>query len=195
MPDSSTSAPSARRCACDIPRGSRRPSTPTCRLTGPVAAPLLSGRVDVLYAAVHADHRHRRRHRRCSPPARQAARTGEEARFEAIPESSYPLTFNIQIRANHTLHIDNRKTATLDGQRRSQLSRHARSAEPDRPHRHRQRRGVHQRQPVQGAAGDDPVLQPEQVRSVFRHHGRDAAARAGPDVQRQRAPDRHERPA
>ena len=83
-------------------------------LTGPVAAPLLSGRVDVLYAAytqtIDTDVGIV-----TFAAGAAAGAPGQEGAFEQIPASSYPLTFNIQIRANHTLHIDNRKTATLVG--------------------------------------------------------------------------------
>ena len=86
-------------------------------LTGPVAAPLLSGRVDVLYAAYTQtiDTDAGIVMFAAGAAGAGAGEPGEEGVFEAIPESSYPLTFNIQIRANHTLHIDNRKTATLTG--------------------------------------------------------------------------------
>ncbi|HKW01150.1 MAG TPA: translocation/assembly module TamB domain-containing protein [Vicinamibacterales bacterium] len=83
-------------------------------LSGPVAAPQLSGRVDVLYAAYTQTIDTDAGIVMLAAGAAGGATT-EEGLFEAIPEASYPLTFNIQIRANHTLHIDNRKTATLVG--------------------------------------------------------------------------------
>jgi autotransporter translocation and assembly factor TamB len=86
-------------------------------LTGPVASPLLAGRVDVLYSSytktIDTDVG-------ITALALGAAGggggvTNEEAGIEAAGEPAYPLSFNIQIRANHTLHIDNRRTATIVG--------------------------------------------------------------------------------
>jgi hypothetical protein len=86
-------------------------------LTGPVTSPLLAGRVDVLYSSytktIDTDVG-------ITALALGAAGggsgvTSEEAGIENAGEPAYPLSFNIQIRANHTLHIDNRKTATIVG--------------------------------------------------------------------------------
>ena len=87
-------------------------------LTGPMSAPFLEGRVDVLYAAytktIETDPG-------IVTLAASAAGGGGGATGEEGPlpgggdEGAFPLSFNIQIRANHTLHIDNHKTATIVG--------------------------------------------------------------------------------
>jgi len=87
-------------------------------LTGPVSAPLLAGRVDVLYAAytktIEADAG--LMSFAAGGVAGGTGVSGEaEVPAEGGAESGYPISFNIQIHANHSLHIDNRKTATIVG--------------------------------------------------------------------------------
>ena len=84
-------------------------------LTGPVASPLLAGRVDVLYSSYTQTIDTDVGITALAIGAAGGGVTSEEAGIEAAGEPAYPLSFNIQIRANHTLHIDNRKTATLVG--------------------------------------------------------------------------------
>ncbi len=84
-------------------------------LTGPVTAPLLSGRVDVLYAAYNQTiDTDVGLVTLLAGAAGATTFTGEGGSADGS-EGAFPLTFNIDIRANHTLHIDNKKTATIVG--------------------------------------------------------------------------------
>ncbi|MFI5177439.1 MAG: translocation/assembly module TamB domain-containing protein, partial [Vicinamibacterales bacterium] len=85
-------------------------------LTGPVSAPLLAGRVDVLYSAYTKtiDTESGIVGFAASSAGGAGAGSGEGFPGEVV-ESGYPISFNIQIHANRTLHIDNKKTATIVG--------------------------------------------------------------------------------
>ncbi len=84
-------------------------------LTGPVASPLLAGRVDVLYASYNKtiDTDAGIVALAAAAGAGPVTLTGEAG--GPLAESGYPLSFNIDIRANRTLHIDNKRTATIVG--------------------------------------------------------------------------------
>ena len=84
-------------------------------LSGPVSAPLLAGRIDVLFASfVNQIDMDAGIAALAVGAAAGTAGGGEAAPLEPAGPA-FPLSFNIQIHANRTLHIDNRRTATLVG--------------------------------------------------------------------------------
>jgi hypothetical protein len=84
-------------------------------LTGPVAAPLLAGRVDVLYAAYTKTIETEAGIAGLAAASAGGVGVVSEDLPAEIAEGGYPISFNIQIHANRTLHIDNKKTATIVG--------------------------------------------------------------------------------
>lgn len=116
MPDELNLSATGTAMRLRYPEGFSSTVNADLTLTGPVTSPLLAGQVDVLYASyVKTIDTDVGIAALAFGAAGGGGVTNEEAAVEAPSEPAYPLSFNIQIRANHTLHIDNRKTATLVG--------------------------------------------------------------------------------
>jgi autotransporter translocation and assembly factor TamB len=115
MPDQFNMSATGTAMRLRYPEGFSSTVNADLTLTGPVTAPMLAGRVDVLYASYVQTIDTDLGIAALAVGAAGGGVTNEEAGIEAGGDTAYPLSFNIQIRANHTLHIDNRKTATLVG--------------------------------------------------------------------------------
>ena len=114
--------------------------------------------------------------------------TGGEAALPRVEgqvaaASNVPLRYDVRIVAPSTLRIENdqaRIVASADLTLRGTL----RSAAAVRPRRDRARRSAVRRPPLPGHARQPRFRQRQPHSAVLRHRGRDARARAGPDLSR-----------